>query len=61
MVNVKINSDKDPSTARKYGVEGLPTIVFLNSKGAKIHEIGGYLPPKEFAAEMQTALSKRKS
>lgn len=56
MVAAKINVDKDRATAQKYGITSLPTILFLNSKGDKVHEFIGYKTPDQMVAEMRTAL-----
>jgi thiol:disulfide interchange protein len=55
-IPVKVNCDKDIDTARRYGVRGLPTIIFMNSEGEIIHQIVGYRGPKEFAIEMKKVI-----
>ncbi len=62
LVALKINTDtrKGQSVARKYGVEPIPDIVFVDSRGRKVHEFLGFKPPDEFAKEMQTALARAK-
>lgn len=47
-VNVKINKDQNAALAGEYGVQGIPATLFLDEKGAKVSEIGGYLPPPAF-------------
>ncbi len=59
-VAVKIDADRDEASRRKYGVEGFPTIVFLNAKGKEIHRVPGFAPPDAFLKEMDKALSKAK-
>jgi thiol-disulfide isomerase/thioredoxin len=59
-VCVKVDAEKDKPTADKYKVEGFPTILFLDSSGAKIHEVVGYEAAGEFAADMDKALSTAK-
>ncbi len=55
---VLINVDKDRSDARKYGVRGLPTFVFLNSSGKEIgRSVGAPAAPDRFV----TMLKKRDS
>jgi len=48
MVCVKLNAERVPEIARRYGVRGYPAIIFVNAKGDKINEISGYLPPDKF-------------
>ena len=63
MIAVKINpeiSKDNEALARKYEIGGTPTILFLNAKGKQLHTILGYLPPKEFAVEMEKALKLAK-
>ena len=60
LIPVKLDADKpEPAkVAQKYKVEGTPTILFVDPKGNKIHEVDGFLPADQFAAEMQKALKK---
>ncbi len=59
LVPLKLNTEREgKELAQKYGVRGLPTIVFLKPDGEAVHEIGGYLPPDKFAAQMKRALGK---
>jgi thioredoxin-related protein len=63
MIAVKINpelNEANKSLEKKYKIEGYPTILFLDSKGKKVHEFLGFAPPAVFAAEMQKALKKKK-
>jgi thioredoxin-related protein len=63
LVAVKINpelSEANKSLEKKYKIEGYPTILFVDSKGKKLHEFLGFAPPEVFAGEMQKALSKAK-
>lgn len=57
-IPVKVNCDKDLTTPRKYGVKGLPTIIFMTSEGEVIHQIIGYRTPQEFAIEMKKVIGK---
>jgi thioredoxin-related protein len=45
---LKIDTDKQPEVARRYGVTGLPTTLILNAKGAVILRQAGYMPPKDY-------------
>ncbi len=63
VIAVKLNpeiSKTNEKLATKYGVEGVPMIFFLDAKGKKIHQIDGYMPADQFAAEMQKALKLAK-
>jgi thiol:disulfide interchange protein len=55
---VKVDTDKDQANAQKYGVRGLPTIVFMNSDGNAINTIVGYRDSAPFLEEMNKALGK---
>ena len=59
-VPVKINTDKQPDVAKKYDISGIPVILFLNEKGSVKHKIEGFMPPEQFAKEMEVALGKAK-
>jgi len=50
-VNVKIDAEKNdgPELAKKYGVSGFPTLVFVDGKGDVVSKIVGYQGPKDFA------------
>ena len=53
-----MNAEKGtgPKVAKTYGVNGFPTILFLNAAGKKVFEIGGYAPPTDFLPKMQLAM-----
>jgi thioredoxin-related protein len=44
-IAIRVNSDKEPDTAAKYGVMGLPSNWFLTEIGQPIGNIPGYIPP----------------
>ena len=54
-INWKIDAEKGegPDLAKKYGVKGFPTIVFINSDGTEIDRIYGYLPAEQFIVKMK--------
>jgi thioredoxin-like negative regulator of GroEL len=56
IVFAKINAEVDTATARKYSVQGFPTVILLNADGTEIDRIGGYLPPEEFTATIDNYL-----
>ena len=45
IIVAKVNTDDDPEWAIKYGVQGIPTMLFV-SKGEIIHQQVGALPEK---------------
>jgi tetratricopeptide (TPR) repeat protein len=52
-VPVKINAEKEGvAVAKRYGVQGYPNILFIDSKGAVVSRIGGYMPPGPFAEQL---------
>lgn len=49
-VNLKVNAEKEGvELAKKYGVNGYPTILVLDKTGEVVGRIGGYMPPEPFA------------
>jgi tetratricopeptide (TPR) repeat protein len=53
VVPIKLNAEKEgEAVAKKYGVRGFPTILFINSAGQVEGQIGGYMPPEGFSQEM---------
>ena len=56
MIFVKIEADKDTSTARKYNVSFFPTIIVAGSDGAEIDRLVGYYPAADFYNEIQLYL-----
>jgi thioredoxin-related protein len=54
-VNWKIDAEKGEGIelAKKFGVSGYPTVLFVNGDGEEIDRIVGYFPAKEFLALMK--------
>ncbi len=53
-VPVKVNAEKGgEAVAKKYKVQGFPTILFINGSGEIESKIGGYLPPSGFAQQLE--------
>ncbi|MCW5942300.1 MAG: thioredoxin fold domain-containing protein [Fimbriimonadaceae bacterium] len=53
VVSLKTDAEKEgKDLAKKYGVNGYPTILFLDPQGSVVGKIGGYLPPAGFAEEL---------
>lgn len=61
MVSVKLNpetSEEGEEIARKYGVEGYPTILFINADGFVLENVGGYVEGEKFVPYMKNAIEK---
>jgi thioredoxin-related protein/Tfp pilus assembly protein PilF len=54
-VNWKIDAEKGEGIelAKKFGISGYPTVVFVNGNGEEIDRIVGYFPAKEFLSIMK--------
>ena len=62
-IPLKINPEKDKrgrELATKFGVDGFPNIVILDSQGRKVHQIAGYAPPWQFLQELKAAQARVK-
>jgi thiol-disulfide isomerase/thioredoxin len=57
-VCVRVDGDQRKDLVRRYGVEGFPTIVFLNQAGQPAHRVVGYEEAGRFLSDMKTALGK---
>lgn len=61
VVPLKANAEKEAKDlAKKYGVSGYPTVVFVDSKGEAVGRIRGYLPPDAFGTELTKITSAYK-
>lgn len=57
----RINAEQgaeNVALAEKYHIDGFPTIVFVNAKGAEVHRIIGYQPADEFVKSLAQAAGK---
>lgn len=59
-VCVRLNVDNNKALAKQYKVEGIPNVVFLNSKGKEITRSVGFRNADDFLKVMQSALNKAK-
>jgi thiol:disulfide interchange protein DsbD len=59
-VCVKIDVDQNQALAKKYKVEGIPNVVFMNSNGKEIMRSVGYKNADDFLKVMKSALAKAK-
>ncbi|MFA6079027.1 MAG: thioredoxin family protein [Candidatus Omnitrophota bacterium] len=53
---VKVNAEKAPGAATRYGVRGYPTVIFFDCDGNVKNRIGGYEGPDRFASVMSSVL-----
>lgn len=59
-VPVRLNAEKEGADqAQRLGVEGYPTVVFLNAEGKELGRIPGYLGPEDFLAELRQVRQQR--
>ncbi len=60
-INVSIDAEKGegPELAKKYGANGYPSFVFLNSDGSISHMTSGYRSNKEFLKLGEDVLNKK--
>lgn len=57
VVPVKLNAEKEGADlAKKYGVNGYPTIVFTDAKGNLVSKVVGYEEPPQFKSDVATAV-----
>ncbi|MBW2337955.1 MAG: thioredoxin family protein [Deltaproteobacteria bacterium] len=52
-IPVRVDTDKDPATAMKYGVQGLPSTWFLTEMGEAIGTVPGFIPPEPLLAMLK--------
>ncbi len=62
----KVDIDEQPQVAARFGVTGVPLVVFLNRKGEPIHSRAGYISPpamvkliNQFASQSATESAHR--
>ncbi|MFI5385587.1 MAG: thioredoxin family protein [Fimbriimonadales bacterium] len=61
-VSVKLDAEKDADgvrLAKKFGINGYPTILFIDANENLAYKIVGYEPAKKFAADMATAAKSK--
>lgn len=57
-VPVLINADEQPKVLEKFGISGLPTVIFMNAKGKVLLRTTGYDKAPEFLKLMDQAAKK---
>jgi thioredoxin-like negative regulator of GroEL len=55
-VAVKVDIDREPELAKKFAIEGVPTVIFLSSAGQELSRMGGFRGPAEFLPIARGAL-----
>jgi thiol:disulfide interchange protein len=60
-VPVLIDIDKQAAVARKYNIEAVPTVIFMDAKGKVLARTLGYQDAAEFVKTMNDAQKKAKS
>jgi thiol-disulfide isomerase/thioredoxin len=58
VVAVKINTDRNPEVTARYGIESLPTDLFVEPNGTKIVESTGYRSINEYTAALSRAATR---
>ena len=61
-VNLKVDGDDKAATGaftRKYRVDGYPTILFLDSDGSVVNQIGGFVDAMEFIKQIRRTNDNR--
>ena len=61
MISIKLNpetSEDGAKIAQRYGVQGFPTILFINADGIILENVGGYVEGKKFVSYMENAIKK---
>ncbi len=56
---LKIDTDKQPQLARRFGVRGLPTTLILNPKGEVVLSQSGYMPPESYLKLLAKAVKQQ--
>jgi len=56
---LRLNPEKDPvgrRLQRKFGINGFPTVLILDSKGDELDRIQGFIPASRFRASLEVLL-----
>jgi thiol:disulfide interchange protein len=57
VIPVKLDAERGGrEQAERYGVDGYPTVIFLDAQGQELGRIPGYLPPRPFLRELDDIL-----
>ena len=59
VVAVRLDAEREGrEAAARFGVDGYPTLIFLNASGEEVGRIPGYLDPGPFLQALQSILKK---
>ena len=58
VVAVKINTDRNPEVTARYGIDALPTDLFVEPNGTKIVESSGYRSVNEYTSALARAATR---
>ncbi len=63
LVSLRLNAEKGNGVAfsRKLKVDGLPTVIFLDSWGKELDRINGYIPPAYFLKACQKIVENERA
>ncbi len=53
-IPIKLNLDSEKPLARKYQVNGIPALLFLDSQGTLLKRINGYVPVENLLATLKS-------
>lgn len=61
VVPVGLNTDEQEGKemSDKWGVQGIPAILFLDADGNEVHRFVGFRSPDEFVTEFETAMKAK--
>ncbi|MEM9984969.1 MAG: thioredoxin family protein [Bacteroidota bacterium] len=62
-INYRFDMEKGegPDFSEKFGIEGYPTLLFINYRGELVHSAEGYMAPPRLMAEARAALDPGKN
>jgi len=59
-VCIKVDAEQRTDLARMYGVDGYPTVIFLDPTGLQTNRVNGYVPAQGFLEKMRKSLPPKK-
>lgn len=54
----KVNTEQQPGLGRRFGVRGLPTVLFLDRHGQEIDRLNGFVPGEPFAQYLDDVMAQ---
>ena len=59
LILVKVDADREGrEAARRYRVNGFPTMLFVDAQGREVGRVPGFLPPAPFLEELEDILKR---